>query len=123
MNPPTTELPVSPERIGSAAQQEVRCAVRFPLSLPVVLSTVEEEFSAATVNVSSLRTGKSLLERRLDSHYACREVSSAPHAMYWFIAADVWYAVTQVRFSTILRRQLMSTDLQISNSMDTYGRH
>jgi hypothetical protein len=53
MNPSTTELPVSPERVGSGARQEVRCAVRFPLSLPVVLSTVEEEFSAETVNVSA----------------------------------------------------------------------
>lgn len=53
MNPLLTELPVSPERIGTGTPQEVRCAVRFPLSLPVVLSTVEEEFSAATVNVSA----------------------------------------------------------------------
>ena len=53
MNPSTPELPVSPTGIGSAARQEVRCAVRFPLSLPVVLSTDEEEFSASTVNVSA----------------------------------------------------------------------
>jgi hypothetical protein len=53
MNPTTTELPVSPERIGDGIRQEVRCAVRFPLSLPVMLSTVEEEFAAATVNVSA----------------------------------------------------------------------
>jgi PilZ domain len=53
MNPLPTELPVSPERTGVGTSQEVRCAVRFPLSLPVMLSTVEEEFSAATVNVSA----------------------------------------------------------------------
>ena len=31
----------------------MRCAVRFPLRLPVVLSTDAEEFAAATVNVSA----------------------------------------------------------------------
>jgi len=36
-----------------AARQEVRCAVRFPLSLPVVLSTVSGELSASTRNVSA----------------------------------------------------------------------
>jgi len=53
MNPSTTELPVSPTGIGGAPRQEVRCAVRFPLSLLVVLSTDDEEFAAATVNVSA----------------------------------------------------------------------
>jgi hypothetical protein len=53
MNPVTTELPVSPKSAGGAPRQEVRCAVRFPLSLPVMLSTDKEEFPAATVNVSA----------------------------------------------------------------------
>jgi hypothetical protein len=53
MNPSTTELPVSPGSTGGVPRQEVRCAVRFPLSLPVVLSTNEEEFLASTVNVSA----------------------------------------------------------------------
>ena len=35
------------------ARQEVRCAVRFPLSLPVVLSTVSGELFASTRNVSA----------------------------------------------------------------------
>jgi hypothetical protein len=33
--------------------QEVRCAVRFPLALPVVLSSGEGEFAAITKNVSA----------------------------------------------------------------------
>jgi hypothetical protein len=33
--------------------QEVRCAVRFPLSLPVLLSTGEEELVARSRNVSA----------------------------------------------------------------------
>jgi len=33
------------------ARQQMRCAVRFPLSLPVVLSTVSGEVSASTRNV------------------------------------------------------------------------
>jgi hypothetical protein len=36
-----------------AARQEVRCAVRFPLSLPVVLSTESGDLSASTRNVSA----------------------------------------------------------------------
>jgi hypothetical protein len=37
----------------AAAQQEVRCAVRFPLALPVVLSIGHKELSALTRNVSA----------------------------------------------------------------------
>jgi hypothetical protein len=37
----------------SAAPQEVRCAVRFPLALPVVLSTNHGEVSAFSKNVSA----------------------------------------------------------------------
>ncbi len=53
MDPSTPGLTVSQASIPSAPRQEVRCAVRFPLSLPVVLSTDDEEFAAATVNVSA----------------------------------------------------------------------
>ena len=53
MNPTTPGLPVSPAGIGGVPRQEVRCAVRFPLCLPVVLSTEVEEFTAATSNVSA----------------------------------------------------------------------
>ena len=34
-------------------QQEVRCAVRFPLSLPVVLTSGSDEIAAVTRNVSA----------------------------------------------------------------------
>lgn len=34
-------------------RQEVRCAVRFPLALPVVLSTGKSELTALTKNVSA----------------------------------------------------------------------
>jgi len=34
-------------------REQMRCAVRFPLSLPVVLSTVSGELSASTRNVSA----------------------------------------------------------------------
>lgn len=33
--------------------QEVRCAVRFPLNLPVVISTGRSEYSALTMDVSA----------------------------------------------------------------------
>jgi hypothetical protein len=47
-NPTMVPFPVP---VG--VRQEVRCAVRFPLSLPVVLSTVSGELSASTRNVSA----------------------------------------------------------------------
>jgi len=53
MTPFIPELPVSSTGIDGALRPEVRCAVRFPLSLPVVLSTDEEEFTAVSVNVSA----------------------------------------------------------------------
>jgi hypothetical protein len=43
----------SPLPVPSSARQEVRCAVRFPLALPVVLSVGKSEFSAQTRNVSA----------------------------------------------------------------------
>jgi hypothetical protein len=46
-----TLLPTAPA-LGQA-RQEVRCAVRFPLALPVVLSSGQGEFAAITRNVSA----------------------------------------------------------------------
>jgi hypothetical protein len=49
--------PAFPLSIVGAApgdpRQEVRCAVRFPLSLPVVVSTGSTEMAAVTENVSA----------------------------------------------------------------------
>jgi hypothetical protein len=51
--------PVSSLSAGSESghrdinRAEVRCAVRFPLTLPVVVSTGSEEFAALTRNVSA----------------------------------------------------------------------
>jgi hypothetical protein len=52
MDPGTWGLTVSQTGIDSLYRHEVRCAVRFPLSLPVVLSADEQEFAAVTSNVS-----------------------------------------------------------------------
>jgi len=49
----TPELTVSLNGAGTAPRPEVRCAVRFPLSLPVVLSADGQEFAGVTVNVSA----------------------------------------------------------------------
>jgi PilZ domain len=54
MNVVKTEIPTGstlPDAL--AAHQEVRCAVRFPLVLPVVLSAGREELVAVTRNVSA----------------------------------------------------------------------
>ena len=45
-------IPTTVPAQGST-RQEVRCAVRFPLSLPVVMSVGKSEFSAQTRNVSA----------------------------------------------------------------------
>jgi hypothetical protein len=48
------EYPIQTAIGGSApSRQEVRCAVRFPLALPVVLSTSTGEVAARTRNVSA----------------------------------------------------------------------
>jgi len=47
-------LPLSSARSRSAPKpQEVRCAVRFPIALPVILSSGKEEIAALTRNVSA----------------------------------------------------------------------
>lgn len=53
MNPRAPGLTVSQRVTGGSGRKEYRCAVRFPLSLPAVLSTESEEFSAVTSNVSA----------------------------------------------------------------------
>ncbi len=44
---------LAPQAKPANSRQEVRCAVRFPLALPVVLSSGPEEFTAITRNVSA----------------------------------------------------------------------
>jgi hypothetical protein len=46
-----TLMPATPE--PSHTRQEVRCAVRFPLALPVVLTAGHGDFPALTRNVSA----------------------------------------------------------------------
>ena len=48
-----TPLAVSSQAAPSAPFEEVRCAVRFPLTLPVMISNGREEFAAVTRNVSA----------------------------------------------------------------------
>lgn len=52
--PVKSEVPLVAEASDpNAAGQEVRCAVRFPLTLPVVVSTGPSEYTALTRNVSA----------------------------------------------------------------------
>jgi hypothetical protein len=54
MNTPRPGSPLpSGARATASGKQEVRCAVRFPLSLPVVVSTEDGEAAALTRNVSA----------------------------------------------------------------------
>jgi PilZ domain len=43
--------PATPDQAGS--RQEVRCAVRFPLELPAVVSAGKSELAARTKNISA----------------------------------------------------------------------
>jgi hypothetical protein len=43
----------SANAVPASDRQEVRCAVRFPLALPLMLSTGNTEFAALTRNVSA----------------------------------------------------------------------
>jgi hypothetical protein len=51
LNPDTTLLSEHAE--GHPVSQEVRCAVRFPLTLPVVVTSGSDERTALTRNVSA----------------------------------------------------------------------
>ncbi len=54
MKPTRLDLPIQPgDPAPSSTRQEVRCAVRFPLSLPAVLSAGKDELTALTKNVSA----------------------------------------------------------------------
>lgn len=54
MDASKSALPHVPARSRSEFErQEVRCAVRFPIALPVVLSTGKGEIAALTTNVSA----------------------------------------------------------------------
>jgi hypothetical protein len=52
LDKPETGYP-SGSRVTANGRQEVRCAVRFPLSLAVMLSTGEEDVAGKTRNVSA----------------------------------------------------------------------
>ena len=54
MNVLKSASPLASARARTAfQQQEVRCAVRFPIALPVVLSSGKGEIAALTRNVSA----------------------------------------------------------------------
>ena len=54
MDSQESAVPVAPElQEQVASRREVRCAVRFPLALPLTLSSDEAELPAVTRNVSA----------------------------------------------------------------------
>lgn len=55
MNTLRSGVSPKPAKVEQAAsnQQEVRCAVRFPIALPVVLSLGKKELTALTTNISA----------------------------------------------------------------------
>jgi hypothetical protein len=86
MNAPRSALPLSPARSQPGSQrQEVRCAVRFPIVLPVVLSSGRGEIAAITRNVSAsgvVFEMDSPMQAGLEIHFSLRMPSAAlgtPH--------------------------------------------
>lgn len=61
-------------------RQEVRCAVRFPLALPVVLSTADGEIAAMTRNVSASGV-LFVLDQPLEVGTDIRFTMRMPHAV------------------------------------------
>jgi hypothetical protein len=54
MNPSNPDSPLQSDTpVTAQGRQEVRCAVRFPLSLPVVLSAGANEIAGLTRNISA----------------------------------------------------------------------
>jgi len=80
MNVLKSDVPSSPAHPGPAFQrQEVRCAVRFPIALPVVLSSGREEVNAVTRNVSAsgvVFEMKSPMKAGLEIHFSLRMPST-----------------------------------------------
>jgi hypothetical protein len=86
MNASKPALPILPARSQPASQQqEVRCAVRFPLTLPVMLSSDKGEIAAVTRNVSAsgvVFEMDSPVQAGLDIHFSLRmpgAVLGTPH--------------------------------------------
>jgi hypothetical protein len=86
MNALKTAVPLSSARYRPVvARQEVRCAVRFPVALPVVLSSGKGEIAAITRNVSAsgviFELDRPVLSG-LEIHFSLRmpgEVLGTPH--------------------------------------------
>ena len=72
-------LPLGAQATASG-RQEVRCAVRFPLALPVVLSTGNGEIPALTRNISASGVLFSL-DRALPAGQDIRFSMRMPHAI------------------------------------------
>jgi hypothetical protein len=73
------------DSLSASQHQEVRCAVRFPLALPVMLATAKGEIAAVTRNVSASGVVFELdspiqagLEIRFSLRMPC-EVLGTPH--------------------------------------------
>jgi hypothetical protein len=65
----------TPQPEPAQSRQEVRCAVRFPLELPMLLSTGKTEINALTRNVSAsgaLFAVDRKLQAGLDIHFSLR---------------------------------------------------
>ena len=114
-------LPVGAQATA-AGRQEVRCAVRFPLALPVVLSTGNGDIPALTRNVSASGVLFSLdraLPVGLDIRFSMRMPQATSWALrmtWWSTARDVWYAAPQATTSISPRPQLTNIDLRSSEN-------
>jgi hypothetical protein len=86
MDAPKSASPLNSARPRPVLQrQEVRCAVRFPIALPVVLSSGKGEIAALTRNVSAsgvVFEMESSVQTGLEIHFSMRmpgPVLGTPH--------------------------------------------
>jgi hypothetical protein len=108
-------LPILPVHAETASsRQEVRCAVRFPLALPVMLSSGKKEFAAITRNISASGVLFELdreLKAGLEVHFSMRmpgEVLGTPH--------DVLVQC----MGRVVRCSLSKTQYQVASTIDEY---
>jgi hypothetical protein len=99
---------------SARSRQEVRCAVRFPLSLPVILTTDHGELAAITQNISAsgvLFSVSSPLQTGISIQFSLRmpgEVLGTPH--------DVLVHC----LGRVVRCSLSQTQYQIAATIDEY---
>lgn len=106
--------PVSSSAQPAPPIQEVRCAVRFPLTLPVILTANDREFAAVTQNVSASGV-LFVTDRPLDNGLAIRFSLRMPCAVLG-TAHDILVHC----LGRVVRCSMSQSQYQIASTIDEY---